>query len=209
MMSTSNAASVWIFRQDKNSQAVAQEAARTADNLSWKDKNGNSMNCIGQINFSEQAEHPEPRLKSGQLSLFVSEKHKSYPPKDRTCFKVTWTSPTSAPLNAVSLLRGKLARLCQEFDVGQELLTGESYVLFDQHPRLQEAKLVAAFSANGITYSAQRSHDSCYQHLVKAAEDWRLLWRIPDDDTDLLLMIEESDLLQSALEKSFLVRFWA
>jgi len=206
-LTSTNATPVWLLRQEEDLVGKVEKPGHSADNLSEKDKNGNLMVCVGQINFYQQ-EDQGAQLKSGLLRLFVSERHKSFAIKDGTCFKVTWTLG-AAPLNVVSLLRGKKAKLCQSFIVEEESLRQESYFLYDRHPRLQEAKLVSAFAANGITYSALRSQDSCYQHLIDAAQDWMLLWRIPYHDADLLLMIKDIDWQQAAVEKSFLVRFWA
>jgi hypothetical protein len=206
-MPSISTSSIWFLRQAEI-ETCAQELP-TGDNLAWADKYGKPMICIGQINFAARNGELGQDLNSGLLRLFLSESHKSHPIKDPACFKVEWTPSNPPSLNAVSLLRGKQARLCQGKEVEKENLTQESYLFFQEHPHLEEAKLIAAFAANGITYSAQRGQDSCYHHLAAAAETWRLLWRIPCHDVDLLLMIEETNLLQRALEKCFLVRFWA
>src|ERR1700722_6532558 len=180
--------SIWFLRQEKDKRFA--QALPIGDNRAWTDKYGKPMICIGQINFANQNGELGQPLDSGLLGLFLSESHKSHPIKDPACFIVDWTVPAS--LNAVSLLWGEKARLCQEIEVEKVNLTQESYLFFQEHPQLEEAKLIAAFAANGITYSARRAQDSCYYHLVAAAETWRLLWRIPCHDVDLLLMIEEN-----------------
>ena len=83
-----------------------------------------------------------------------------------------------------------------------------SYLRFNQHPRIDEAKLISAFAANGITYSATRAQDSCYEHLVEGAKNWQLLWRIPAAEADFLLMIQVDDFAAGRIDKCFLVRFW-
>lgn len=78
--------------------------------------------------------------------------------------------------------------------------------------RSAEAKLVCAFAANGITFDQQRKVDPMFEHLVKAADQWQLLWRIGEDWSnyrsragELLVMIHSEDLKSGNLGKSWLL----
>jgi hypothetical protein len=178
----------------------------------------------------------------------MSPQFKRFESKDRSCFSIRW-NPSTAP-HAVSQILGHRIepRIDYVFSPGltQQIIAPEeitqpvyeqllnwinshnnqalehSYFFFPHHARLAEAKLISAFSSNGIGFTPARANDSCYAHLVEAADSWSLLGCLKLDEkidegkqfndltgpTELLLMIEKNDLEADRLDKCFIVRYW-
>ncbi len=193
-------------------------------------KNAHPMKLLVQLNF-EQFTSPGSWLpEQGLLAVFVSEEMRTCLHKDRNCFKVIWqpdliTAPNLVPAKevAIALEQDAQSPLISEpqsvaateatastlaAEQPSDKLLSESYLLGDQHPRLEEAKAISAFSCNGITYNEARAKDDCYAHLVVEAKKWHLLLRLLVKDADFLLMIHQDDLVSKQLDKSWLIRFY-
>lgn len=70
------------------------------------------------------------------------------------------------------------------------------------------ARIVCAFHANGVSFSLARMKDSCYEHLVKDAENWMAFWKICGaplmnfgENRELYICIRKEDLELGQWEK--------
>ena len=196
------------------------------------DKSGNALNFVGQLNFADFDLSNMAPVETGLLSIFLSDRHRLFPAKDASCFKIIWQPDYPDSPNLVSLARAWQITGSRQYLLATDLVSdlctkqirseiqswigqhnsrsvGDGYLMLDEHPRLSEGKEISAFSANGITYNQARAADSCYKHLIEAASDWRLLWKLTlSDGTDLLLMVRADDWEGKLLQKSWLVRFF-
>ncbi len=72
----------------------------------------------------------------------------------------------------------------------------------------KELREIAAFAANGVSWSEARSMDSCFSHLVENSHHWLPLIQVKDSfmpDKMLALLITEESLAQGELDKSWLL----
>jgi len=131
---------------------------------------------------------------------------------------VVWSLPepiSYSELFGVDLSPDQDRKIANRVRQHNEQEVGKHQLLGVNHPRLEEAKAVCAFAANGVSYSVQRHKDSMYKHLVDASQDWQLLWRITDDSTsgqgsaatELFVMIRSQDLNERKLQSSWMVSF--
>lgn len=74
--------------------------------------------------------------------------------------------------------------------------------------KAREALIVAAFHANGISYDLARRADSHYKHLVDAAEQMVVLWRLgglqrllPGEKRELFICMTYEDLINSEFQR--------
>lgn len=72
----------------------------------------------------------------------------------------------------------------------------------------REALIIAAFHANGITYDLARRADPHYKHLVDAAEQMVVLWRLgglqrllPNEKRELFICMAYQDLINSEFQR--------
>lgn len=182
------------------------------------DNRSRPMLFLGQINFAEL-----PRCGSmqewpsdGVLFWFLNRDLSFANPKDRHAFRILWSKASkrsaasenveSVPLQNSGILVGEVVSRDAENDS-----VANSHRLFGELPHfIDEAKQIAAFAANGVSWSAVRAKDSCYEHLVAAAQQWQLLWFLPTalsskQVPDLALMINQADLKDGALNKAWMV----
>lgn len=192
------------------------------------DKSGKPMKFVAQLNMSQLDLTGIAAVKNGLLSVFVSDNYRNCQPKDSGWFRIIWQPSLTPAPDIVSTNSGARivarrealfvdqlqfpdrniqAEISQWIKARNVDALGESYLFADTHPRLEEAKAISAFSANGITYNVGRAKDACYSHLMEAAKDWRLLWRLRHENSDLLLMIHTHDINNQSLQKSWLVRY--
>jgi len=73
-----------------------------------------------------------------------------------------------------------------------------------QGSTVEKVKIIAAFAANGISYSDARRNDNHYAHLVQAATSWRPLFGL-SAPFDCYLLINQQDLQTGRLDKSWLI----
>lgn len=172
---------------------------------------------VGQINFAET-----PRCDSvanapttGVLYWFLNCDLSFSNPKDRHSFRVLWCGGAEryeaaqmecAPFETTGVLSFQLT--CDKDGVDSPSI---DHRLFGElHRFAEEASEIAAFASNGISWSTARRKDSCYEHLVTAAQQWQLLWFLPADLTDhrlpdLALMVNQFDLSGGTLNKAWMV----
>lgn len=196
------------------------------------DRAGREMLFVGQLDFSEifatvagvmrdssgyacagetiyGSESPvEPAIpREGLMGLFLNRDLDFSNPKDRFSFAITWTVRQQVELSCDSLVEQPAGIALQTSDgtAGAEAMTAcPPHYLFGGYtePDWQRAREIASFSANGISWDERRRADSCYSHLVSAASQWVLLWKVGDDPLighalkgrDLLIVIASPDL---------------
>ncbi|HEY9731274.1 MAG TPA: DUF1963 domain-containing protein [Drouetiella sp.] len=132
----------------------------------------------------------------GLLVVFIADEIEKYQPKDKNGFKVIWHSSSDLAADLAGDLAPDMPPPLSQAGLGRS-----------SHPRLEEAKAICAFSANGISYSAARSKDDCYSHLMAQVPRWNLILQCSDAGTDYLLLIHEDDIASEQLDKAWLVRF--
>jgi uncharacterized protein YwqG len=94
-------------------------------------------------------------------------------------------------------LKGWKAKIDERMSDCQQVLGIES-------AKAQEACVIAAFHANGITFDQTRKADPHYKHLVDAASQWVVLWRlggldrlVPGEKRELFVCIGQEDLIKT------------
>ncbi|MBS1956122.1 MAG: DUF1963 domain-containing protein [Cyanobacteria bacterium SZAS-4] len=167
------------------------------------DKQSRPMKQLVEIDFHEVWAPNSQLPERGVLAVFVSQDIDKCQAKDKNCFQVVWLVDSSQTPNVVTN-----ATTQNKVHADGSIETGVEgcSLLGNEHPKLNEAKAVCAFSANGITYNEARARDDCYSHLVSQAPNWRLLLRLLKNSTDYLLLIHEDDFAETRLERAWLVR---
>ncbi|CAN5122254.1 hypothetical protein BH10CYA1_BH10CYA1_35290 [soil metagenome] len=175
------------------------------------DKQSRPMRSLVEIDLERISSPGSGLPERGILTVFVSEDIDKCQAKDKHCFKIVWQANSPAPPNMVLETKGVEGlgeRVCHlELDGSVETPVEGCFLLGNEHPKLNEAKAICAFSANGITYNQARARDRCYSHLVAQSPNWRLLLRLHKDSTDYLLLIVEDDFVEEHFERAWLVRF--
>ncbi|MBY0550435.1 MAG: DUF1963 domain-containing protein [Candidatus Obscuribacterales bacterium] len=182
------------------------------------DNRSRPMLFVGQINFAEvpSCDSAENAPRVGVLYWFLNRDLSFSNPKDRHSFRVLWCADAErhksvrmevAPFESTGVLSSQSMSATEGVDSQSSM----GHRLFGELHRFSaEASEIAAFASNGISWSAARRRDSCYEHLVAAAQQWRLLWFLPTELSDhrlpdLALMINHSDLSNGALSKAWMV----
>lgn len=166
------------------------------------DKQTRPMKLLVEIDFEEVSAPGSELPERGVLAVFVSEEIEKCQAKDKNCFKIIWQTETPSAPNMVTTTSANKLSSERSIETGVE----GCFLLGHEHPKLNEAKAICAFSANGITYNEARAQDDCYSHLVAQVPSWRLLLSLQKDSTDYLLLIHQDDFAQRRLEKAWLVR---
>lgn len=166
------------------------------------DKQTRPMKLLVEIDFEEVSAPGSGLPECGVLAVFVSEDIDKCQPKDKNCFKIIWQTETPDAPNMVAINPANTP----SSDRSIETCIEGCFLLCDEHPKLNEAKAICAFSANGITYNEARARDDCYSHLIAQVPSWRLLLSLQRNSTDYLLLIHQDDFAQRRLEKAWLVR---
>lgn len=172
--------------------------------LGPKAKQGEAMQLVAELDFTSIVEI------GGFLQVYLSPKYRDYQPKERG-----W--------NQLSLVQASLSQ------VGWVNLEPKLAVDPDSHPKLAnfrpepsgvlfygakpgEALNIAAFHANGISYSDARARDPHYSHLLESARNWFVLFafrekEILDQETSRILYfcMTEDDFNNKAFGKCQLV----
>lgn len=168
------------------------------------DKRSRPMKPLVEIDFEEVSAPGSELPEHGVLTVFVSEDLDNCQAKDPSCFKVLWQADVNQPPNMVTTV-SPANKVSSNASI--ETCVKDCFLLGDEHPRLNEAKGICAFSANGITYNEARSRDDCYSHLISDSANWRLLLSLRMNATDYLLLIRQEDFTERRLERAWLVRF--
>ncbi len=174
------------------------------------DKQSRPMRLLVEIDLALVSVPDSGLPERGILAVFVSEDIETCQAKDKNCFKIVWQTNSPAPLNMVpetnELERTGASALRLNISESLKTIVEGCLLLGDRHPKLDEAKAICAFSANGITYNEARARDQCYSHLVEQAPNWRLLLHLHKDSTDYMLLIHQDDFAEARLERAWLVR---
>jgi hypothetical protein len=174
------------------------------------DKHSRPMRLLAATDISKVAENLQAAQRSklperGSISVFIAEDIDKYQPKDKNGFRVVWHS-SSIPVPDMTPSIGSTApRTAAKLPVDFQI--SDSPIPTGSHPRLDEAKAICAFSANGITYSDTRARDDCYAHLIAQVPNWNLILQCSDGGTDYLLLIHNNDVDAEHFDKAWLVRF--
>ena len=129
-------------------------------------------------------------------------------------FSLDWSVPASA-----SDWEGEAEPNLELADQFIRLMNQEKALQVFGHGDKNFAKLreMAAFASNGISWSQERSQDSCYAHLVDASKNWILLLKVKSlkewgvefnsfsHGESLYLLINKEDLKSQNLEKAWLL----
>ncbi|MGD9685074.1 MAG: DUF1963 domain-containing protein [Candidatus Obscuribacterales bacterium] len=83
--------------------------------------------------------------------------------------------PEESAVDRAAILKGEFEALLKAF---QERSQGQGQIFGDFGRAGQKACVVAAFHANGVSYSPERQEDRHYRHLVDSAADWFAIMRI-------------------------------
>lgn len=173
--------------------------------LGQKGKRQEDLLLIGVFDFRSIAEI------GGYLHLFLSSQYRDYQPKERG-----WSQVTLEPSSLVTGFQGAnfVARLALD-PASHPSLSGyienTDTLLFDG-AKPSEALNIAAFHANGISYSDARFRDPHYSHLLESARNWFVLFAIRekdilDQETSRILYVcmTEDDFRNKAFAKCQLV----
>ncbi len=170
-----------------------------------KGKKGEDMRLIGQFNF-------DPVIGvQGALNLFLSPNYDSYQPKERGWNLVTLEPPPSMVDSGWVNSKAKLA-LNATFSLARLQGRREEDLVSFGEVKTAEALNMAAFHANGISYSPARASDPHYGHLLESARNWFVLLAIReknilDQETSRILYVcmTEDDFSNKAFGKCQLV----
>lgn len=117
----------------------------------------------------------------GYLNLFLSSEYRDYQPKERGWNLMTLESqPLSSNIDA-AYLTAKLA-LDPDSHASVSSFCKEAGTLLFYGAKPGEALNIAAFHANGISYSEARVRDPHYSHLLESAHNWFVLLAIREKD---------------------------
>lgn len=155
--------------------------------LGPKGKRGEGLHLVGQFNF-------EPILGvENTLNLYLSPEYKSYQPKERGWNLVTLDAPDSISSEHWANCGAKLALDLSTSQSRQRFRREEDLILSCEVNPLQALNM-AAFHANGISYSPARASDPHYGHLLESARNWFVLLAIReknilDQETSRILYV--------------------
>ncbi|MDZ4833611.1 MAG: DUF1963 domain-containing protein [Candidatus Melainabacteria bacterium] len=89
-----------------------------------------------------------------------------------------------------------------------ETLNGAQQICEFDSAQSRDVCIMAAFHANGITFNETRKVDVHYKHLVDAAEEWQVLWKLgglahvmPDEKRQLFICIQRQNLIDLDFSK--------
>ncbi len=165
------------------------------------DREGEPMEFLGQINFSQVEMLNTLLPSSGLLMLFLSKSFVSYKPKERHWYKFFWLTdevlkdPTTKlrlesstypekrlivwnrlflPEQAIEqTLQNGMAAVAERFN---QLSHSACSLLFGGSKKATIARVQAAFHANGVSFHQSRMLDPHYQHLVETGDTYVNLW---------------------------------
>lgn len=159
--------------------------------LGPKGKRGEDLHLVGQFNF-------EPILGVAHtLNLYLSPAYNGYQPKDRGWNLVTLDAPDSMSNEAWVNCGAKLALDLSASESRQRFRREEDLILSCDVNPLQALNM-AAFHANGISYSPARASDMHYGHLLESARNWFVLLAIREKN---ILNQETSRILYVCMTK--------
>lgn len=160
-------------------------------------KDRNSFRCVQITKPSEKT-----FLKSSFPEASISAQAKSIsftPGWNLPRYKADWKETHGITDDIIT----KLSEIANSEDIPDVQIFGHSL-----NASCNELREIAAFAANGISWSEARSKDSCYSHLVDNAASWIPLVQIPDSFIPrkmLTLLITEASLNNGELDKSWLL----
>ncbi|MBX9690463.1 MAG: DUF1963 domain-containing protein [Candidatus Obscuribacterales bacterium] len=221
------------WRADDWSRSRIGGAAYLPEGLEHpKDKSGRAMLFLAQVNFSELAAVQDAKQIQGLLLLFWNAARDHSNPKDRNAFRCIYLKePRELSAEQADLHAPQLSTQFRlEFSPGYSIDKGGeiplrnqigtllqadacSQILGEPSSDIQRLREIAAFAANGVSWSLARREDSCFSHLLDAAENWQFLWRIDSvpeigldlDDRSLYLLIKREDLEAGLLDRAWLL----
>ncbi len=144
------------------------------------DKQGLPMQFWAQVNFAELSSYYTPvdscaAPLSGMLMLFVARDYAGYRAKDRGWYALRFVAESQSIAEQLS------GNIVPEFTL-RPIIAGGARPDHELFPASGErsflACVMAAFHANGISFDEKRSQDPHYRHLVDAANDWLVVWKI-------------------------------
>lgn len=138
-------------------------------------KHGEPMHLLGQFDFTSIA------AISSHLHFYLSPSYRDYQPKERGWNFVTIQSSVQETAGGWINLEPKLA-LDPDSDPKLAAFEPQQVKVLFQRVKPGEALNIAAFHANGISYSEARSRDPHYGHLLESARNWFVLFAIREKD---------------------------
>lgn len=138
-------------------------------------KHGEPMHLLGQFDFTSIA------AISSHLHLYLSPGYRDYQPKERGWNLLTIQSPVQETAGGWINLEPKLA-LDPDSDPELAAFEPQQTKLLCQRVKPGEVLNIAAFHANGISYSQARAKDPHYGHLLESAPNWFVLFAIREKD---------------------------
>lgn len=203
-------------------------------------RKGLPLNLVFQVDLGMFL--PEPISQAGtlRLALFLSDDYRVRKDKERDWFRLLLLDKSSClnqetnlfTLSASATLPVSLERKYVQGMLGQcqaalqaveqdyeqlalafnRLAIGSGQVFGDFGRAADLALVIAAFHANGVSYSLRRHQDLHYKHLVDSVRDWFVIMRLREksiwdvsDDRDLWLCIRQQDWHTGAMEKCTVV----
>jgi len=194
-----------LFESSSSKYKVCELSKASANEL--KGKRGEALSFVGRFDFSSIPEI------GGCVRLYLSPQYRDYQPKERGWNLLTLEADVAS----------------QDLDSNWTNFEAKLAVDPDSHPALSnfiekdgtalffgakpgEALNIAAFHANGISYSPARAKDPHYGHLLDSARNWFVLLAfrekdIIDQETSRILYIcmTEDDFNSKAFGKCQLV----
>lgn len=169
-----------------------------------KAKQGEAMHLAAEFDFTSIVEI------GGFLQVYLSPKYRDYQPKERGWNHLSLVQAPQSPGGWVNL-EPKLALDPDSHPKLANFRPEPSKVLF-YGAKPGEALNIAAFHANGISYSETRARDPHYGHLLESARNWFVLFalrekEILDQETSRILYVcmTEDDFSNKAFGKCQLV----
>jgi hypothetical protein len=190
---------------DRTDKGHRIRSIQTKPILGPKGKRGEDLHLVGHFNFLPVAGVEDT------LNLFLSPDYRNYQPKERGFSFLTIGTVESTAGEGWKTAKAKLALDVSSDPTKRHWRREEDLILScDVNPA--EALNMAAFHANGISYSPARASDPHYGHLLESARNWFVLLAIReknilDQETSRILYVcmTEDDFSTKAFGKCQLV----
>ena len=167
----------------------------------------------GSADFQSASE----KLSSLRQNAHNQSSHQQDSPQLCAPLKLSFSSEWSLPpdpsqwLDSESVNRADLQRA---IDLSQAVAENSVCQLFGYgNANIEKLKQIAAFASNGVSWSPARSADSCYSHLVDAAQDWIFLLRLNSSGQSkfdfastksITLLIHRDDAISNRFDKAWM-----
>ncbi len=172
---------------DRADKGHRVRALKSSPVLGPKSKRGEDLHLVGQFNYQAISGVEDT------LNLYLSPDFNVYQPKERGWNLMTLEAPESSVDSGWSNMKAKLALDVSSVQMRQHRRQ-EDGLIVSAEMKIAESLNMAAFYANGISYSPARACDPHYGHLLESARKWFVLLAIReknilDQETSRILYV--------------------